>query len=165
MELRRSFDLRKVTILTYFVLMAFYVLFGFTPTPVEATKYEVSSELTIPSIGLSSDVTSMKLYDGQLDTPDTIVGSFSNAENKTFLVGHRKGVFSELENVEVGDEIIYDYTTYVVQKTEVLAKDEISMNALLRAEDVETLVVMTCASEDLPGGDATHRLIITASVQ
>lgn len=165
MELRKSFDLRKVTISTYFVLMAIYVLFGFTPTAAEATKYEVSAELAIPSIGLTSDVTALRLHEGNLDTPDTIVGSFSNAENKVFLVGHRAGVFHDLENIKVGDEIIYDYETFVVKKTEVLEKAAISMDALLKAADTKTLVIMTCAGEDLPNGDATHRLIITASVQ
>jgi sortase (surface protein transpeptidase) len=39
------------------------------------------------------------------------------------------------------------------------------MMDLLKKEDREALVVMTCAGELLGGGEATHRLIVNASVR
>ena len=165
MELRKSIGIRKVVVFAYFLLLAGYLIVGFSPAPAEAAVYEISAELKIPTIGLISDVTTLKLRDGKLDTPDAIVGSFSRANNKTFLVGHAATVFKNLKNLEVGNEIVYDNTTFVVQKTEILAKAKISMNELLRETETETLVVMTCSGEALPGGDATHRLIITATIK
>lgn len=165
MELKKSISLRGIVTLVYVAFLAIYLAVGFSPAPAEAAKYEVATEISIPSISLTSDVTMMKLRDGNLDTPDTIVGSFSYAKNKVFLVGHSSTVFQNLKNVNVGDEIIYDYTTFVVKKAEVLARAEINMNELLAEAETETLVVMTCSGEELPGGDATHRLIITAEVQ
>ncbi len=41
-------------------------------------------------------------------------------------------------------------------------KSMISMSELLKADDKETIVIMTCAGESLENGDATHRLIVTA---
>ena len=162
MELRKSVDIRRVAIVMAFLMVLTYLGIGFSTSPAEATKYEISTEITIPAINLESDVTALKLRDGKLDTPDTIVGSFSRANNKIFLVGHATTVFRDLKNLKMEDEIIYDYTTYIVQNIEVLEKAEISMNGLLKEAEVDTLVIMTCFGEMLPGGDATHRLIITA---
>ena len=36
------------------------------------------------------------------------------------------------------------------------------MPKLLSASNEKTIVIMTCAGEDLGKGDATHRLILTA---
>jgi sortase (surface protein transpeptidase) len=36
------------------------------------------------------------------------------------------------------------------------------MKELLKAEDTDTLVLMTCAGELMSNNDATHRLIVTA---
>lgn len=163
MELRKSFSIRGTLFFLYFSFLLIWLAVGLSPAPVEATKYEISSELSVPSISLTSDVTSLKLKHGELETPDAIVGSFSWAKNKTFLIGHASTVFKNLKNVKIGDEIIYDYTTFVVQEIKTLKKAEISMNELLEESEVETLVVMTCAGESLPGGDATHRLIVTAT--
>lgn len=163
MEIKKSFDLRRFVILSYILLASIYLAVGFSPKPAEA--YNGMPQLSIPAINLNSDVTTMKLNNGKLNTPDDIVGSFSYAENKVFLVGHRVGVFENLNQVKIGDEIIYENVTYVVREAEILAKAEISMNELLKAEDEPTLVVMTCAGEVSPSGDASHRLIITASAQ
>lgn len=164
MELRRSFDIRKFVVLSYFLLASIYLAIGFLPKSAEATNYSsTSAKLSIPSISLNSSVAAMTLHEGVLDTPDTIVGSFSRAKNKTFLVGHRAGVFENLNQIETGDEIIYNGASYTVTGAEVLAKAEISMNKLLAETEEPTLVVMTCAGDSLPGGDATHRLIITAT--
>lgn len=161
MELRKRLDFRKVFGVIYAAVFAMYIIVGLTPA--EATNYEISAELAIPSVGLESGVTSLRLADGGLETPETIVGSFRRSPNKTLLIGHAATVFGELKNVTVGDEIIYDETSYRVVEVETLAKDVVDMNRLLKAEEQDTLVLMTCAGEMLSEGDATHRLIVTAT--
>lgn len=158
--MRRSWDARKIVVVGYFALLLVYLLIGLTPA--RAAEYEAATEMRISKIGLVTDVVPMQIERGVLTTPDSVVGSYSRALNKTFLVGHSSDVFSGLELVEVGDEIVYDLVSYTVKKVEVLKKSEINMDLLLLPEYKDTIVVMTCAGEMLSGGDATHRLIITA---
>ena len=144
----------------YMLVFGAYVIWGLQPA--EAVKsYEISAELSIPSIDLTSDVTALQLEDHELKTPDTIVGSFSRAENKTLLIGHSSTVFQDLNKVKFGDRIVYN-GEYVVNKIEVLEKNDINMSNLLAAAEEDTIVIMTCAGADLGNGDATHRLIVTA---
>ena len=42
------------------------------------------------------------------------------------------------------------------------AGEKIDMDKLLKTSRQDTVVIMTCAGKLLDGGDATHRLIITA---
>lgn len=166
MELKRtwrSLNLRKMYIALYACVLATYVMVGLTPA--EATDYEVATDMQIPAIGLTADVTTVRLKDGELATPDTIVGRYAPMPHKTFLFGHSSTVFTTLSEVKVGDTVIYDETEYVVQEVETLAKSEIDMKKILASAEVETVVVMTCAGEDLGGGDSTHRLIVTATVE
>ena len=163
---RKPLDLRKAVFSGYFVSLAGYTLVGLVGfLPAEAMSYDVSASINIPAINLTSDVTELELINNKLDTPDTIVGSFASAENKTFLVGHASTVFQDLKNIEVGNEINYNNKTYVVKNTTVLAKSEISMKELLSPAKKDTLIVMTCSGNDLGNGDATHRLIVTAEIQ
>lgn len=162
MELKRRWDHKKVLVRGYFGLLAIYLVVGLTPA--RAVEYEVTTQIVIPKIGLNADVMSMSMRDGVLETPDNAVGSYSRAENKTFLVGHASGVFGELDKIAVGDEIDYDLLKYTVAKIEIVKKDQIAMNALLAPADTDTIVIMTCAGEMRNNGDSTHRLIITASV-
>ena len=164
MELKKSIDVHKIVVSIYLVLMAIYLAIGFAPSKAEAFNYEISSELEIPTIGLTADVTSLRMKDGELKTPDSIVGSFSREKNKVFLVGHSSTVFQNLKDLKVGDEVLYDITKYTIRRIEILPKSEVNMDKLLQEAEIETLVIMTCAGDDLGGGDATHRLIITASV-
>lgn len=160
MELKKHLDLRYVFVGFYVLLFAIYVAIGLRP--VDAIDYEISANLSIPSIGLESDVTRLALQDGKLNTPDTIVGSYSRTEHTTMLIGHSTTVFQHLDSVRLGDEIKYDYDSYYVTDVRVEAKGDISMASLLRSNSMDTLVLMTCAGELLDNGDATHRLIITA---
>ena len=131
--------------------------------PAEATSYEVSARIFIPRIDLTSDVTMLALENHALKTPDTTIGGFSRAKNKTLLIGHSSSVFKNLNQLSVGDKIVYDLDGYEIIHSEIIPKDEVEMNELLKSEKVETLVLMTCAGEDLGNGDATERLIITAT--
>ena len=163
MELKKRIDTRLVFAAVYFVLFAVYIVVGLQPA--EAVNLEVSSRLNIPSIGLSSDVTSLTLSGTKLDTPDTIVGSYSESANKTLLIGHSSTVFYDLQNTKIGDVVNYGDKTYRIVKARLAVKDVIDMNELLAPAEKDTIVIMTCAGQDLGGGDASHRLIITAEAQ
>ena len=160
MELKKRLEFRKVLVGAYFVLLAMYLVVGLQPA--EATNYEIATELSIPSIGLDSDVTILQVEERELKTPETIVGSYGRARNKTLLIGHSTTVFQDLEEVKLGDVIMYDDAPYKVFAIELVEKAEINMNEILAPADEETLVLMTCAGTLLDGGDATHRLIVTA---
>ena len=161
MELKRRLDPRIVFIGLYVLAFLVYIIIGLNT--VAAVQYEVSGQLTIPSIDLYSDVTNLE-YNGQkLETPDTIVGSYSQAKNKTLLIGHSTTVFSNLNQIELGASIEYNGQAYRVIAIDMMPKDEISMQKLLTGAEHDTIVVMTCAGELFDNGDATHRLIITAS--
>ena len=60
--------------------------------------------------------------------------------------------------------IKYGDNEYTVTKYVYIEKDAIDMNELLASEDKETLVIMTCAGTLLGDGDATHRIILFASI-
>ena len=157
---RRRFDFRKIVTLFYVAAFTTYLILGFQPA--EATHYEISGSLNIPSIGLVSDVTTLELKDHKLDTPNTIVGSYTRYDSKIFLIGHSTTVFKNLNQVKVGSIIEYNGKKYQIVDTKTLAKSEIDMNILLAPEAHNTLVIMTCAGEILENQDATHRFIVTA---
>lgn len=164
MELKKRLNIKTVLMGLYAVFFIAYIIVGLNPVEA-AQSYEISAELNIPSINLSSDVTALQLEDRELKTPDTIVGSFSRAENKTLLIGHSSTVFQNLNKVKLGEEIDYDNHIYIAQKIETLEKSEIDMSKLLARANKDTLIIMTCAGTDLGNGDATHRLIITAEAK
>lgn len=161
MELKKRLNPKQVFIGLYFLAFAIYLIVGLQPA--DAANYNIVGEISIPSIGLVSDVAGIEVEDGRLETPDKIAGVYQKNENKTFIFGHSGTVFKGLDEVKNGDSLVYDNKTYHVYKTEILLKDEISMNELLKASENDTLVIMTCAGEDLGGGDTTHRLIIYAN--
>lgn len=162
MELRKHLSLRFVFIGLYFVAFLAFIIYGLQPADaVEA--YDIGGEIAIPSIGLQSDVAILDYENGKLNTPDTIVGSYEKVENKSLLIGHSTTVFSELYKVKLGDEIEYKGKTYEVKMIDMMAKNRISMTKLLEPSEKDTIVIMTCAGKLLDGGDATHRLIITAT--
>ena len=45
-----------------------------------------------------------------------------------------------------------------------LEKADVDMNKMLAPAEKDTLVIMTCAGMDLGNGDATHRLVLTATI-
>lgn len=163
MELKKRLNPRIVFFVIYFVAFFGYIIYGLQPA--EATgAYVVDDVLSIPSIGLNADVTNIHIEDGELKTPDTIVGSYSKNTNKTLLIGHSTGIFQDLDDVKIGDIIKYGDNEYKVTKYVYIEKDSIDMNELLASEDKETLVIMTCAGTLLGDGDATHRIILFASI-
>ena len=161
MKLKRRFDWRKVLIVGYFVVLAAYLWIGFRPAEA-ANNYDIAAELSIPSIGLVSDVTELSVNDGKLDTPDTIVGSYTRAQNKTLLIGHSSTVFQNLINVKIGDEIIYGGESYIVTVERLTVKADVNMSEILAPAEEDTIIIMTCDGMMLGGGDATHRFMVTA---
>ncbi|MBR3131956.1 sortase [Candidatus Saccharibacteria bacterium] len=160
MKLGRRIEPRYLFIGLYVFAFLVYIIYGLTP--VKAADYEISTDLNIPSINLNSSVTTLRLENNKLNTPDTIVGRFQNHKNKTLLIGHSTTIFTDLNQIELGAEIFYDETNYKVTKIETLEKSDIRMEEILAESNQETIVLMTCAGELLEHGDATHRLIIEA---
>ena len=159
---RRHLDARSVFVIVTILVTAVYFAVGLSPA--RATEYEIDATVEIPSIDLSADVTKLSLTDEGLATPDTIAGSYSRSEDKTLLIGHSTTVFQDLDEVKLGDEIYYDGNKYKVVEISYLRKEDIVMSEILKSEKKETLLLMTCAGTLLPGGDATHRLIIRAVI-
>lgn len=160
MELKKHFDLRIALTVVYVLLLVLYIFGMFKP--VGATELEESADLRIPSIALDTGVATLHVKNNQLEAPETIAGSLASAQNKILLIGHSSTVFKDLDQIKIGDDIDYDYTKYQVTSIQTLAKSQIHMDQIMRRESQETLVLMTCAGEDLGNGDATHRLVVTA---
>ena len=161
MKSRRRFNFRKIAGMAYIVAFLTYCIIGLQPAG--AHEYEISGSLNIPSINLVSDVTTLKLEDHKLATPETIVGSYSRYDSKIFLIGHSTTVFKNLDQIRTGDTIYYNSKEYTVIGTKTLKKENIDMDEILGRESSNTLIIMTCAGKILDGGDATHRFIVTAT--
>lgn len=160
MELKRGISFRRIFTIIYIVSFLVYAAFSFVPA--DGTAYTIDGGLIISSIGLTSGVTKLELHDHKLDTPDSIVGSYSQNINKTFLIGHSSTIFKNLYQVEIGETITYNNTDYTITSMEIFKKSDIDMKDVLKAEEKDTLVIMTCAGEVMNETDATHRLIVTA---
>ena len=160
MELKKSFSLRKIFTILYIVAFLSYVGVGFILA--DGTAYTFDGGLVVPSIGLTSGVTKLHLKEHKLNTPDTIVGSYSIHENKTLLIGHSSTVFKDLDQAKIGDVVSYNNIEYTITNMEIHKKSDISMNQVLKSEEKDTVVIMTCAGDPMGDRDATHRLIVTA---
>lgn len=160
MEIRKRFDRRVwFTVFTVAVTII-YIVTGLQSA--EAVNYQISTVLSIPAIELSSDVTELSLNGRKLDTPDTIVGSFSQAENKTLLIGHSTTAFTKLHLTKLGDVIYYNDGAYRTVEILKLPSGQISMDKVLAGAEKETLILMTCAGTLYDDGDASHRLMVVA---
>ena len=163
MELKQRLDPKYIFIGLYVVIFLLYVIIGLQPA--KAKTYAVSGRLEIPSIGLVSDITDTGLVDGALETPESIVGSYLENTNKTFLYGHSSTVFNGLHHIKINDTINVNGTSYKVVDSAILPKSAISMKEILKSETSDTIIIMTCAGDLYSDGDASHRLIITAVIQ
>lgn len=154
---KRQTSFQNVFTIFYVIALAVYLIIGFLPADAAS-----GSDLIISSINLSAKVVESETSDGKLEVPESAVASYSRHENKTFLFGHASLVFGKLSEVKLKDEIIYNEKNYRVISREIVPKDLISMHKILKQEEKDTIVIMTCAGEMLKNYDATHRLIITA---
>lgn len=162
MELKHVYSFRVVVAVICALVISFCLFKYFEPA--EALQYQISGYLNIPSINLDTDVTTLELKDGKLDTPATIVGSYSRHKNTTLLIGHSNSVFTGLKNIKIGDEVNYNGSTFKIYKSQIITKDAIDMKSLLSESKNETIVLMTCFGQMYADGDASHRLIIFASL-
>lgn len=159
-KLLDGIKLKHVFTLLYFLCFFVYLVVGLSPA--KAAEYEAATEIKIPAIGLVSDVVTLHVQDNTLPTPDEIVGRYTVTPHKTLLIGHSATVFQRLGEIRNGDTIYYDDTTYMVTHRQTYLRENIVMKDLLAAAEKDTIVIMTCAGQDLGGGEATHRLIVTA---
>lgn len=147
----------------FLIMLPIYLYIGFQPVAsTEALSYP---ELNIASISLSTPVKPITLTDHQLVAPDTIAGVYEANPGKSFIIGHSSTVFRDLGQVHVNDTFTYGDKTYRVITTDVIEKSAISMQEILAPTTTDTVIIMTCAGEPLPGQDATHRLIVTATAE
>ena len=160
MELKRRLDPRVVFAGIYIALFAIYIIVGLQPAG--AAEYTVDARVMIPAVGIETDVTELTLGNNGLETPGMIAGSYTRASNKTLLIGHSTTAFRGLDQARLGDQIDYDDRVYHIVAIDMVQKSQVEMNKILAGAEKDTLVLMTCAGELLDGGDATHRLIITA---
>lgn len=156
---------RLVKVLTaafFMVMLPIYLFIGLQPSSLaDAASY---STLEIPAINLKTPVTGVELIDRQLAVPATIAGVYQPFENKLFIIGHSSTVFQELDQLQTSQKIIYNGETYTIVDRTIIEKSNISMNQLLADAPQKTIIIMTCAGKPLPNQDATHRLIITATL-
>ena len=143
-------------------MVSFLAYMSFYFVSPNGTAYMFDGGLIIPSIDLVSGVTKLELKNHRLDTPDSIVGSFSKNSSKTLLIGHSTTIFKNLDQVTVNDIITYNNVRYMITDVETFRKTDIDMGELLKPESDNTLVLMTCAGEPVGDKDATHRLLVTA---
>ncbi|MBR2588780.1 class F sortase [Candidatus Saccharibacteria bacterium] len=151
----------------YLIAGAAFLYFGLQPVSSEevyARESAVSDgRLIISGIDLDTPTVAVKLNGNDLEVPDQIAGSYSAHANKTLLLGHSSTVFKNLKEIDLAQLITYDGKPYIVTAIEEKAKEDISMKKVLQAEDIDTIVLMTCSGEEIGNtNDYTHRLIITA---
>lgn len=151
---------RAIFGIVYAIFFAAYIFIGLQPA--EATSYKISGQIEIPSINLKSKITTLSLENQKLNIPESIVGEFYSNKNRVLLMGHSSTVFSNLDNVKLGDQVKYDKEIYVVKDIKSLKKEDVKMTELLKKTDKASIVLMTCSGEQYNNNDASHRLIITA---
>lgn len=160
MERKRS-NFRLLATYLYAAFFATYLFIGFQPA---GKSYEISGQLSIPSVSLSSPVTDITLEGKALVSPESIVGAYSINSTKTLLIAHSTTAFKNLSSIQIGDKIYYENRVYQVTDLKTLSKNEIDMRSVLSATKQPTLVLMTCAGTSLGNHDATHRLLVTAQI-
>lgn len=147
--------------ISFVLIFGVYIWFGLQPAEAAHTR---RPSLSIPALGIESDVVETEIINGKLEVPSTLAASYSRNENKTLIYGHSTSVFEKLDNINIGDAIVYNDRTYHVTDITVVKKEDINMYEILSYEDEETIVLMTCDGELYDGGGASHRLIVTASI-
>lgn len=143
------------------MILLVYVVIALKPA--DAANYAIDGKLSIPEINLVSDVAKLSLANGILEAPDTIAGSYSVSANKTLIIGHSTTVFENLKELKLNDDIFYGAKRYKISNVDIKQKSSIHMSELLAGAEKDTLVLMTCAGTLFDNGDATHRLIISAT--
>ena len=156
---------------TYFLAAFAFVTIGLQPINNASSVYAAETEtatnlLIIKKIRLYAPVKNIvMLNDNTLEVPEQIAGAYSVHKNKTLIIGHSSTVFSNLKKLKIGEKISYNGKEYTISSIEKKQKQDVIMKDILKPEETDTLVLMTCSGEKIEGtnGDHTHRLIITAN--
>lgn len=166
---------QKISLLiftTYFIAGFTFITIGMQPVKDSASVYASEAEsatslLSIDSIGLHAPVKNVMLNGKTLEVPEQIAGSYSVHNNKTLVIGHSSTIFSNLKNTTTGMEISYNGKKYTITDIVNERKEDIVMKEILKTEENDTLILMTCSGEKIEGttSDYTHRIIITAKEQ
>lgn len=142
----------------YFIIIAFLVSQILRPSKiVEATSY-----LKIPTINLSTPVSTVHLHGSELSTPEEIAGVYFANPNKIFILGHVSTVFKNLSKITSESSFEFDGKKYQIKETFILEKSKIDMKNILKPEYSPTVIIMTCHGTPLGNQDYTHRFIATA---
>lgn len=123
------------------------------------------SLLSIPSIGLSVNVSASALSAGELSVPASGVSVYGN-----LLMGHVTGTFAGLSNVQIGQKIGFNNQTYVITaKIVEKVSDDRRLVGAYNTNDLafgDSLVLMTCAGSYRQFTDGkytySHRLLVFA---
>ncbi len=169
-RIRSRFGKKRILLflaMFYAIAIPTFVYLGFRTERPGVSAYakevvEATGMLEVPSISLSAPMSDVELNGRTLSAPNYIVGRYKSFENKVLVIGHSSTVFQRLNEVVVGDKVVYDGREFEVVSREVKAKADISMREILGDEKEPTLVLMTCSGEHISGQDYSHRLIIYA---
>ena len=168
-RLPREKKIYLIIFATYFLAAFAFVVIGLQPVKSSAAVYATESEtasglLSIDAINLNAPVKKVALNGKTLEVPEQIAGAYSVHENKTLVIGHSSTIFKDLKSTTIGMKIAYNGKTYTIRTIEEKLKQDIIMKDILKTEEKDTLVLMTCSGEKINGtsDDHTHRLIITA---
>ena len=168
---RTRFGKKKIVYLSIFLMYflggAAFVYFGLQPATSAQEVYAKEQEtatahLSIPSIGIDLPVTKVELKGKDLTVPEQIAGSYSAHQNKTLLIGHSSTAFKSLPDIKLNDKLTYLDKEYYIADIETKDKSSISMKQILKPEEEDTIVLMTCAGQEISARDYTERLIVTA---
>lgn len=161
-NLRRSINFVKILLtVAYLIFLPTYIIVGLQPA--NATNPKHHKILQIPDISLSAPVEELLVENNTLETPNFNVGAYSEAHNKTLLIGHSTTIFKNLSRLDQSAQVVYDNEPYRITKITTTPKSLISMPEILAPAPRQTLVLMTCAGKSLGSQDYTHRLLITAT--
>lgn len=123
-----------------------------------------NATLKIPAINLTSAVTPTDLANNTLETPDSIIGSYTNNQ-KIFLFAHNTTSFKNLHNLKINDQILYqkdnEVHTYYATNIELKPVENVLMTKILKDTPAPTLILMTCSGQK-QNGQYPDRLIIYA---
>ena len=162
-----SHQIKLTLLIFYAIAIPTFIIVGLQPADtsaeVRASEAAAAEEyLSIRSIGLETPLARVSLKNNTLNAPQYIAGVYHSHENKILIIGHSLTVFENLNKISLGDKIDYEDGTYVVTDLKTLEKSEINMSEVLEDESEKTMILMTCAGEQLSGVDFSHRLIVTA---
>lgn len=154
--------IRVTTVAFFLIFLPLYIFVGMEAA--SSVDYARFPTLAIPEIDLETPVVTLELQDRQLIAPATVAGSYSQNPNKTLIIGHASTVFQHLNQLNQTDRLRYDNREYQIQTIETFEKTDVNMRQVLAPANTDTIIIMTCAGQPLPNQDATHRLIVTATL-